>query len=481
MAMTPNKTKIIFYPLLVGLVLLVTSAGVYGIYEVTYQGKILPGVRVLDVSLGNLTRAEATAVLKNRINDSSLDPLKISFEKFSATLDPKKYDFKIDETKLADNAYLFGRRGSLIQKIDERLQSLSGKVRLSAAGLDSLYDFDKPKLMETLGEYATVINRSPEDPKLTIQGNRATEFVPGHAGIVLNREQSISVIIQSIFSGQDNVQLAVEEAPAKVQLAGTNKLGINKLVARGVSDFKGSPKNRIHNINVGARRFDGLIIPAGSTFSFTQNLGDVDAKTGYLPELVIKGDKTEPEFGGGLCQVSTTAFRAILNGGLPVVERRNHSYRVAYYEPAGTDATIYQPYPDLKFKNDTPGSILMDTYIEGTKLYFDFYGTDIGRTTELDGPHVFNVTPYPEPIYIDTSTLEPGVTKKVDTAHQGADAVLNRKIFINGKLVSEDSFKSHYIPWPAKYLRGVAEAAPVTTNPGATPPPGETPSEVPQT
>jgi vancomycin resistance protein YoaR len=78
-----------------------------------------------------------------------------------------------------------------------------------------------------------------------------------------------------------------------------------------------------------------------------------------LPELVIKKEGTVPEFGGGLCQVSSTAFRAAMNGGLPITQRRNHAYAVQYYAPQGTDATIYPGVVDLKFINDTPGDILI--------------------------------------------------------------------------------------------------------------------------
>ena len=186
----------------------------------------------------------------------------------------------------------------------------------------------------------------------------------------------------------------------------------------------------------------------------------MDAKTGYLPELVIKGDETIPEYGGGLCQVSTTAFRAILNGGYPVVARKNHSYRVSYYEPAGTDATVYPPYPDLKFTNDSAGYILIDTHIDldNDKLYFDFYGTEPDYIVELEGPKIYNVTAYPDPVYIKTSTIPEGEVRQIDIAHRGADTVLYRYIKDeNGHLIRKDIFESEYTPWPAKYLIGVPE------------------------
>src|SRR6185369_10179137 len=116
-----------------------------------------------------------------------------------------------------------------------------------------------------------------------------------------------------------------------------------------VSNFKGSPKNRRHNITVGVEKMKGVIVPQGAEFSFNEHLGPVDGEHGFLPELVIKKNGTVPEFGGGLCQVSSTTFRAAMTAGLPITQRRNHAYAVQYYSPQGTDATIYPGSADLKF------------------------------------------------------------------------------------------------------------------------------------
>ena len=128
----------------------------------------------------------------------------------------------------------------------------------------------------------------------------------------------------------------------------------------------------------------------GEEFSFNTRLGEVGPQEGYLPELVIKQNKTVPEYGGGLCQVSTTFFRAAILAGLEITERFPHAFAVKYYSPQGFDATIYPPHPDLRFKNDTPAHILVQTRIEKTKLYFELYGTNDGRTVKLDGPYQYD-------------------------------------------------------------------------------------------
>ena len=123
-------------------------------------------------------------------------------------------------------------------------------------------------------------------------------------------------------------------------------------------------------------------------FSFNDYLGAVDASNGYLPELVIKDDVTTPEYGGGICQVSTTAFRAAMRSGMKITGRRNHSYPVSYYGTPGFDATVYKPSPNLTFVNDTGYPVYLDTKIFGTRLIFDVWGKSDGRQVTINGPFV---------------------------------------------------------------------------------------------
>jgi vancomycin resistance protein YoaR len=205
-------------------------------------------------------------------------------------------------------------------------------------------------------------------------------------------------------------------------------MGISALIGEGTSNFRGSTANRIHNIKVAIERFNGALIKPGEEFSFVKTLGDVDADHGYLPELVIKQGVTEPEFGGGICQVSTTTFRAAIYSGLKITARRNHAYPVSYYNPQGMDSTVYVPQPDLKFKNNTPGYILIQANIVGTVLTFDFYGTDDGRKTTIDGPTI-------------TERQPDGAMKATFTQH-----VLDK----DGKEFIDDVFNSSYAS-PYKY------------------------------
>ncbi|MCD4694365.1 VanW family protein, partial [bacterium] len=184
----------------------------------------------------------------------------------------------------------------------------------------------------------------------------------------------------------------------------------------------------------------------------------------YKAELVIKGNKTVPEFGGGLCQVATTMFRTAITTGLKITERSSHSYRVFYYEPAGTDATIYVPKPDFMFINDTPNHILIQYRIEGNDLFFDLWGTNDGRKVTSTDPVIYNITnPAPTKI-IETTDLKPGERKCTESAHKGAEAYFDYIVEYNDKEKKERRFYSKYSPWRAVCLEGVEKLSTENNN-----------------
>ena len=245
------------------------------------------------------------------------------------------------------------------------------------------------------------INREPINAQLDFEDERIEMFSLSQEGIALQVEKSREEIDKAIFKKEnysDNpeeeitieIEMITEKVQPEITTESIDNMGITSLLATGESNFYGSTRNRKHNIAVGAGKFQGILIGPGDLFSFNKVLGNVGPREGYLPELVIKKGETVPEYGGGLCQVSTTTFRGAVLAGLEVTERKNHAYAVKYYAPQGTDATIYPPHPDLQFKNNTPAYILIQTKIEGNKLYFDFYGSDDGRNVQMKGPVTYN-------------------------------------------------------------------------------------------
>jgi vancomycin resistance protein YoaR len=262
--------------------------------------------------------------------------------------------------------------------------------------LSTKYSINEDYVKGFLEDFSKKTDVQAIDAKFKIEDGKVTTFSQDQKGRSLDIEKSSKLVIEALSknsSGSVQVELPMSTTQPSVTSSGAEDLGIATLIGEGKSNFRGSTKNRIHNIKNAVERFNGVLIKPGEEFSFVRTLGDVDGENGYLPELVIKKDKTEPEFGGGICQVSTTVFRAAIYSGLKITARKNHAYPVSYYNPQGMDSTIYVPKPDLRFINNTPGHILIQSTIVGTELAFQFYGTNDGRKIEIDGPKIIEKNP----------------------------------------------------------------------------------------
>lgn len=322
---------------------------------------------------------------------------------------------------------LEGKKAELLELLKKPIQLVADQHTLDFKLMDHLdsVQFDEKKTLAMEGTSLPVVmaNHSPEvtasveirlkpekiEPflyekflkkieKPTSPANISTDkdgkvIIEGKAedGKTVPRDKLYESITLALNRGISKVQVpvVVEKAPVTIS-EDLQKMGIKDLIATGHSAYAGSPANRAFNIDLGIKKFNGLIIQPGETFSFNKNLGEVDGAHGYKLEKVIKNNKAEYEWGGGICQVSTTAYRAALLAGLPIDERYEHTWKVSYYGQSmghGLDATIYLGGKDLKFTNDTPGALLIQSYAEGTEAYFKFYGTKDDRIVEMDGPH----------------------------------------------------------------------------------------------
>ena len=293
-----------------------------------------------------------------------------------------------------------------------------------------------------------------ENDKIIFKGSPSSRYQ-------IEEEKLIKLINQAIKTKQENIRVPAEKIFSKIEIdPKLQKKGIQEIIAMGESNFKGSSKERKKNIQVAADLFNGVIIPKNQIFSFNKILGEVNAKKGFVKELVIKGNETEKEFGGGTCQVSTTAFRAAFSGGFPIVNRKPHSYAVPYYKPYGLDATVYIGAADLRFKNDSPGDLLIQTFIEENNLYFIFYGTSDRRQVSLEGPFLSHFKKPKKPIIYETDTLEEGAQEMISAAYDGFRAEWIRRIKKsetnneNNSYEIKDNLVSHYRSWPARILAG---------------------------
>lgn len=320
------------------------------------------------------------------------------------------------------------------------------------------FNLNYEEVDKLMAKIKSQIDQDPIDARFSFDGTRVDAFTASRDGKELDVAKAKEDLVAGYQTGQSVIILSVKTTKAKVTNESVNNLGIRDLLGQGVSRFSGSGEGRVYNLDLGSQRLNGVLIPPGEIFSMYKAIGDVESTTGFKEAYVILNGRTQVGVGGGICQVSTTLFRAALNAGLPIVERHPHAYRVGYYEigtSPGIDASVYFPSSDLKFKNDTPNYLLIQTAVNlrTSTLTYSVYGTRDGREVSQSTPTVSNVRPAPAPLYQDDPTLPVGVTKQVDFAAQGATTSFTRTVTKEG-VVAQDTFTSVYRPWQAIYLRG---------------------------
>lgn len=315
-------------------------------------------------------------------------------------------------------------------------------------------EFDPQKAYVWIAAHTKSAASEPEDAKMVITNNRVVDFSPGKEGLTPDMRETTLALLQSLTEKSATSAIAGIARKPQNTLAETNTLGVSELLSGGISDFSNSSKNRLANIEAGMQQIRGVLVKPGEIFSFGEYLGDVTAAKGFKPEIVIKAEGLVPELGGGICQVSSTLFRAVMQSGMQIIQRRNHAFSVNHYFPPGTDATIYTPATDLKFLNDTPAHVLIwPYYIDKTHLAFDLYGTRDNRSVVVD-----------EPIQWDKKS--DGSMKASWTRHVTKDGTTR-----------DDTLKSTYLP-PALFKKEekFVVATPASTSPSTATPPTTTPA-----
>jgi vancomycin resistance protein YoaR len=345
--------------------------------------------------------------------------------------------------------------------------------RTDAGGTRLEVALDPDLLAAVLGPLAPDLEHRAENARFifndeTRQLDLLREAVIGRT---LDLPASIQAIDDGLNAGLHEIPLTFQAIEPEVGSGATAaELGISENVAAVSTYFAGSSPSRVQNITTASQQFHGLLVAPGETLSMVDVLGDISLDTGYAEALIIYGDRTINGVGGGVCQVSTTLFRAAFFGGYQIDERYPHAYRVAYYEQGrgspgpGLDATVFAPLVDFRFTNDSPYWLLMETYIYGNQLLWKFYSTSGGRTVDWGSSGATDVVEHPESLYRENPDLDQGEIKQVDYAADGANVVVTRTVTRNGVVIHQDTFNTHYLPWRAIYEFGPGTELPPGAN-----------------
>ena len=322
---------------------------------------------------------------------------------------------------------------------------------------------DENAIRAFLAPYETLLQREPENARYYFDDStQELVLVEPHVnGRTLDVEATLTEFLEQVRTPNRSMPFALKEIVPVVHSGATaQELGITELVSESTTWFFGSANERMHNIARSAGNFYGVVIAPGEEFSFNQFLGEVSAEQGYAKGLIIYGGRTIEGIGGGVCQVSTTAFQAAFWAGYPITERWEHGYRVGYYddgEGPGMDATVYSPLVDFRFLNDTPHYLLIENYYSeaNSSLTFKFYSTSLGRSVVKEGPVIENVVQANPDVWELNEELETGEVEQVDWAVEGADVTVARTVLnASGELLRQDAFVSNYIPWQNIYQYG---------------------------
>lgn len=365
-------------------------------------------------------------------------------QQFAADAERVRGWFTLTPMTLADGSV------DLDIKLDERQvkEFVSGIAKeLDRTAVDAALDFDRTT-----------------SQVIVLEGSQPGQQVDVAAGVAA----VVAALSAPVAAGQDGApepqQVALPVAQVKPTVDSTNiaELGIVELVSEGTSIFKGSPAERVHNIVNAAQKFEHVVVAPGEEFSFNHNVGNVTAANGFIDALVIAGDRTAVGIGGGVCQVSTTVFRAAYLGGFPIIERWAHGYVVGWYGKPGMDASIFTPNVDFRFRNDTGKHILIKSSWNEAKgtITFSIFGTKPDRAVQISEPVISNKQPAPPAAYQLDNTLKTGQIKQVDWAKEGMDVVVTRTIRYGDGQIKEEKLVSKYRPWQAIYLYGPGTKVP---------------------
>jgi len=326
-------------------------------------------------------------------------------------------------------------------------------------------EFKDQKIIEYITSLSTSLDHPPIDAVFKFENNKVLEFQPAKDGVVVNQEELKNFILQSIPKLIDSsdktisITIPISSAKPKINNSDVNDLGIKELIGKGTSSFRHSSTTRNENITKGTSIVNRILVAPGDTFSFVKSLGEVSLEAGYKKAYIIREGKTELDVGGGICQVSTTLFRAMLDAGLNIKERQAHAYRVSYYEEdskPGFDATVFIPSPDLQFVNDTGHYVLIQNILDLTnrRLTYEIYGTSDGRKSEITNYRQWDYTSAPPDVWIDDPTLPVGKTIQDEHAIPGLKTAFDWTVTKDGQTLHKKTFTSNYVPWAAVYRRG---------------------------
>ena len=409
------------------------------------------GVSVQGVSLGGMTMQQAQEAVKPKETSVAGDySVTITYGDKKWSLTQKDMAFTYDTDNVLKKAYAVGCTGDREERY-KQVQEL--KTKPQNFSLEA--SFDENSLKAKVEKLAAQVNRKPVEPTV-VSFDRYSGFVckDGVEGLSVDTAK-LWADVKSVVDGSrtGTVKMQVNSVPFKKTVSDV-KTNMKKLGTFSTTSVNNA--NGTYNMEKALLSTNGTCIPAGGTFSFLGVVGSCDKAHGYRLAGVLVNSKHDVDYGGGVCQASTTVYGAALRSGLAVAERYNHAMPSAYCR-IGQDATVSYPSLDMKLKNTTDYPVYLVTSTSGRKLTATFYGyqpsdyDSIEIVSQVDKTYAAPSAPK----YSEDSSLGAGVVRLDQNAREGYKASARRVYYKNGRAVRTEFLNSsYYPPLPAYYSYG---------------------------
>ncbi len=358
----------------------------------------------------------------------------------------------------------FGEQSYRLERADLlKLISLSGGTR---PGQPAVVNVDEAPLKTWAAKMAKDLDQSVQDARFRFNGGNLQVLKPSKQGRTVDQQAVVQQVREALLAGETTLQLPVDVTEPSVSSDNPQALGITEVIDRGSTSFAGSIPEKKFNIQLAAERLNGVVVAPGATFSFNEAVGPTTLNAGFKWGFGITsgndGPKTVPSVAGGICQVATTLFQPVFWSGYQLEERHWHLYWIPAYTSrnvVGLDVTV-DPDSNIDFKwiNTTSNYVLIQADADAEKVYFGLYGKKPSWTVQVDDAVITKRTPPDtKPIAQEEPTLPWGRTLLVETARDGFDAEVTRRVIpTDGGKARELNLKSSYAPAHTVTLVGSA-------------------------
>jgi len=349
-----------------------------------HKGKNYSNVYAFEQDIGKLNKEQSEKVLSPIAQKLLNTPIRIKFDNYTKTIIPKDdLGATIDLAGLTNKAYAIGRQGNLWQRISDRLSLLRKSHRVN-----SYLDFNDSDYNALINLLKSEIEQPARDAYL-----EANRIVPSQVGIEIKKQELYEEINNNIFESIDaeSTEVLVElpvsyDYPDVLTDNLLVEMGISKLISSFETSLQGKEENTLFNIKKASDQINGILLKPGDNFLFNQLVGPAEKEDGYKESTIIVNGQYTSGYGGGVCQISTTLYNAVLLANLQIIERYNHSIYgdATNYVPLGRDAAIFYGFKDLRFKNSLEQTIVIFSDIKEDRLITSIYGEkELSKNIEI--------------------------------------------------------------------------------------------------